>query len=127
MLSRHVGQRCPVRVRAQRAATRWKDEFVPGGCGEMEGEPSGRHQEVVRIAWCNDLVYDFLLRVWKQTERDSDLSSLVVPLKASEPHFHLSSELRVKGIKSNSIHTAAQGLALGLLSIYRSLDFFVLC
>lgn len=78
MLSRHIGQLCPVRARAQRAATGWKDEFVPGGCGEIEGEPSGHHQEVVRIAWRNDLVYAFMLRAWKQTKRDSDLVSLVV-------------------------------------------------
>lgn len=44
----------------------------------LSQEPSGRHQEVVRIAWRNDLVYAFMLRAWKQTKRDSDLVSLVV-------------------------------------------------
>lgn len=34
----------------------------------MEGDPSGCCREVVRIAWYNDLVHDFLLCAWKQTK-----------------------------------------------------------
>lgn len=36
-------------------------EFVPRGCGEMEGDPTGYHQEVGTIAWRNDFVCGLLL------------------------------------------------------------------
>lgn len=47
ILNRHVRQPC--HMRAQKATTGLKGEFVPRGCGRMEGDPSGCHQEVVEI------------------------------------------------------------------------------
>lgn len=43
MLNGHVRQLC--RMRAQKAATGSKDEFVLRGCGGMEGDPSGHCRE----------------------------------------------------------------------------------